>query len=184
MRTVAFLLLSLLLLGCQQEELPVEKPVSEDLEVSIIAGENYSSREPIAFQLKTTNYSIIYTNRTGGYSIGYYPSIWICRQTNETCENIEFRQMSDFSNCIGETVHIRVPSESIEKKDVFPAESYVLLFLWDQKDWKEVQTPCGSSFAKLRKPEQVPPGNYSITFVYWVSWSKKPRSVTADFRII
>jgi hypothetical protein len=179
------LLIMLLLFGCfgPAPEKPSEKPVSEDAEVSIIAGENYSLGEPIAFQLKTVNYSIIYLNRSGGYLAGSYPSAWICRQTNESCINVEYRHLKDFSRCSGGTVNIDVPAEGGDAKEIWPAENYGLLLLWDQKEWSEERISCGNGAAQVRKQIQVPAGNYSITFVYWVSWDKNPRSVSADFRI-
>ncbi len=183
---LVFALLCILLLGCtqQKDQTPAEKPVSEDLEVAIIAGENYSLGEPIAFQIKTTNYSIVYLNRSGGYSVGYYPSVWICRYVNGSCENVEYRRMRDFSKCVNERTEATIPLGSFEKKDFYPAEFYEMLLLWDQKEWKEEKIPCGKGFASVRKFQSVPPGNYSVTFVYWVSWDTEPRSVTADFRII
>ncbi len=179
------LLLLLLLFGClgPGPEKAAEKPVSDDSEVALIVGESYSVGEPIAIQLKTTNYSISYNNRSGGYSLGSYPSVWICRKTNSSCENVEYRQMRDFSTCEGGAVNILVPPEGGEERVVLQAESYGLLFLWDQREWKDQKIPCGSSFATIRRGEQVPGGNYSITFVYWVSWEKSPRSLSADFRI-
>ena len=186
MRQILFLLALLLLYGCAQptQEKPSEMPVSNDSEVVIIAGENYTAGEPIAFQIKTSNYSIAYLNRSGGYSAGSYPSAWICRKTNSSCENIEYRQMWGFSTCEMGAVNVWVPRESYEKKEVLPAEFYGLLLLWDQNDWKEQLISCGSGFASVRRAEPVAPGNYSITFVYWVSWDSAPRSVSADFRII
>lgn len=185
MRWLALLAVGLLLFGCSQNAEQVkEKPESDDLEVSIIVGENYSAGEPIAFQLRTSNYSIIYMNRSGGYSMKGYPSVWICRYVNESeCENIEYRWMRGFSMCEGGVVRIDVPPESYEVKAVWPAERYDLLLLWDQKDWKETVVQCGGNFARARQPEQVPPGNYSVSFVYWVSWDERPRSVSADFSI-
>lgn len=185
MRAFLFLLFGLLLLGCSQPapEKPSEKPVSNDSEVRIIAGD-YARGEPVAFQIKTSNYSIIYLNRSGGYSIGSYPSVWICKKANESCENVEYRKMRGFSTCEGGAVNVWIPAESSEKKGVLPAELYDLLLLWDQKDWKEQRVSCGNSYASIRRAEPVTPGNYSVTFVYWVSWDSAPRSVSADFRII
>ncbi len=186
MRQILLLLALLLLFGCSQPtpEKPSEKPMSNDSEVRIIAGENYTVGEPIAFQIKTSNYSIAYLNRSGGYSAGSYPSAWICKKTNGSCDNIEYRQMKGFSTCEGGIVNVWVPTESFEKKEVLPAEFYGLLLLWDQNDWKEHLVSCGNSYASIRRAEPVTPANYSITFVYWVSWDSAPRSVSADFRII
>ncbi|MFH0818165.1 MAG: hypothetical protein V1909_06060 [Candidatus Micrarchaeota archaeon] len=185
MKLVAFLLALVLLFGCSAPlpEKAVEKPLSDDSEVRIIVGENYSLGEPIAFQLKTSNYSISFLNRSGGYSIGAYPSVWICKKTNESCENVEYRQMADFSTCESGAVSMWVLPQSTEKKDVFPAEFYGLLLRWDQREWKEQIVGCGSGFASIRKAELVQKGEYSITFVYWVSWEGNPRSVSADFKI-
>jgi len=181
------MLAMLLLFGCAgtPEEKPAEKPASDDSEVKLIVGENYTLGEPIAFQLKTTNYSISFLNRSGGYSIGSYPSLWICRKIDsESCENIEYRTMKDFSTCESGVVNVWAPDEAHEKRDVFPAESYLLLLHWEQTDWKEVKAPCGSSFSVARRAQEVGRGEYSVTFVYWVSWDGGPRSVSADFRII
>lgn len=186
MRQLSLLLVILLLFGCSQQA-PAstkDKPVSDDSEVAIIVGENYSVGEPIVFQLKTSNYSIVYMNRSGGYQVGSYPSVWICRQTNESCINVEYRQMRDFSKCSEGVVNIAVPVQSSDVQIIWPAEKYGMLLLWDQKDWREESSPCGKGASQSRNPTQVSPGKYSITFVYWVSWEKEPRSVSADFRIV
>ncbi len=183
MRYPLFVLIMAFLLGCVSENPIEERPLSDDFEISLIVGENYSVGEPIAIQLKTSNYSIVYLNRSGGYSFGYYPSLWICRKTNESCENIEYRWMRGFSRCEGGIVNINVPRESIEEREVWLAEKYGLIFLWDQREWIEDEIPCGDGFEKTREPQQVPVGNYSVSFVYWVTWDKDPRSVTADFNI-
>ncbi|MFH1470290.1 MAG: hypothetical protein ABIF01_00925 [Candidatus Micrarchaeota archaeon] len=68
MRWFLPMLAVLLLFGCAStpEEKPAEKPISDDSEVKLIVGENYTLGEPIAIQLKTTNYSISFLNRSGG----------------------------------------------------------------------------------------------------------------------
>jgi hypothetical protein len=176
----------LLLAGCVQENPGVSPDwsISGDGGVALIVGENYSAGEPIAFQLKTTNYSVVFLNRSGGYSLGSYPSLWICRKTNGSCENVEYREMAGFSRCENGIEQIDVPAESTERKEVYPAESYVLLSLWDQKEWVEERVECGPGFYRDRRAEQVQSGDYTATFVYWVSWDKEPQSVAADFRII
>ncbi|MFH1447859.1 MAG: hypothetical protein ABIG39_03275 [Candidatus Micrarchaeota archaeon] len=184
MRPLTAMLLCLLLLGCaQQTEQVIEKPDSEDLQVSIIVGENYSMGEPISIQLKTLDYSVVYLNRSGGYSMKSYPSVWICREMGGDCRNIEYRWMRDFSKCSNGVVNVIVPHESVEKKVVWPAKTYDLLLLWNQNDWKLVDVPCGEGVANIRNPEQVEAGNYSVTFVYWVGGDDSPRSVSASFRI-
>ncbi|MFH1470291.1 MAG: hypothetical protein ABIF01_00930 [Candidatus Micrarchaeota archaeon] len=92
--------------------------------------------------------------------------------------------MRDFSTCESGVVNVWVPAEAQEKRDVFPAESYLLLLHWEQTDWKEVKSACGNGFSTSRRAQEVGRGEYSATFVYWVSWDKEPRSVSTDFRII
>ena len=116
--------------------------------------------------------------------MGSYPSVWICRNTNGSCENVEYREMRDFSRCENNAEQIEVPAESSERKEIYPAESYALLLLWNQREWAEERVPCGAGFARKRRVEQAVPGNYTVTFVYWVSWGQEPHSVAADFRII
>jgi hypothetical protein len=186
MKSLALAAFLLLLLGCTQapSEKIIDKPVSEDLEVQLIVGQNYTLGEPIAFQIKTSNYSIIFLNRSGGFIVGTYPSVWICRHENNSCTNMEYIRMKDFSRCESDVPAVAIPSELEEHKTAIKAETYDLLLLWDQTEWKSISIPCGKGFALGRENFPVPPGNYSVTFVYWVAWETAQRSVSADFQII